>query len=500
MRTVIYARVSTTEQAQKDKASIPAQVRAAREVAKQRGWLLVRDPYIDAGISGQKFKERQALQTMLQEAEAGRFDLLIIYDNDRLSRKGSIGAQVYDRLDKAGVQVYSINQPIEPCAPKKYDPQENDTVLINRTIGGLSSELYINLLRRRFQMGLKQRVQNGHMPSSVPYGYQIDYQRRSDGQLEKVRIPHPEQAPFVRRLFEEYRRGQSFLALARKLNEEGVPSQKGGVWCSPTIRSILMNSVYCGEVVLGRSRTRNGKRIQQDPSEWLRAPGKHPPLISRELFEEVQKIRQSRARHGRAVGSPNLLSGLIKCSYCGWSMIRDGHGYFVCGQYHQSGQCQRNGKNRNPKLEELVLGQIQQLQREPQLLEKLRQQRKQSHHRNLERELVAHRQELEKLPQRQQRLMVAYERKVVTLEELEERKGGLAEEEHRLNQVIRQLEEQIASHQQRQKVLDSAQEALQTFDQHFEDLPLPMQKQLLRNLIEKIIIRQKEVRIDFLLS
>jgi len=175
-------------------------------------------------------------------------------------------------------------------------------------------------------------------------------------------------------------------------------------------------------------------------------------------------------------------------------------GVYVCGKYHQSGQCQRNGKNRVEPLEDLVLGELRRLCQEPQLVEKLRRQQQQRQHRDLERELAAHRQEWERFPQRKQRMLLAWERGVLSLEELTERKQAWEEEKLRLGQVIHQMEQQLAHRRERQRTLGAAQEALQTFDQHFEDLPRPTQKQLLRHLVEKIDIRQQEVNIHYRFS
>jgi len=502
LRAVIYARVSTTEQAQEDKASIPAQIQAARETASQHDWVIANPPFVDAGISGQKFEERKGLQRMLHDAHQGRFDLLIIYDNDRLSRKGLVGALVYDSLDQAGVQVYSIHQPIEPQPPGKYDPEEDDTGLINRSIGNLSSELYLRGFRRRSQMGKVRRVQEGFMVCNPPYGYQVEYRRGATGSIEKHRIPHPEQAPFVRRIFESCRQGLSTHKIAHQLNAQSIPSKQGKLWKFSTVKSILKNPFYYGEVIYGKSRMRNGKRVSQEESQWLRAPGKHTPLISRETFEEVQRILQSRAPQGRAVGSPGLLAGLLKCGYCGRAMSKEGSGrkdggYFVCGKYHQTGCCQRNGKNRIPHVEETVLGHIQQLRQNPRLLQKIRQQRRKHQHRSREQELASHRRERDKLASREENLVIALERGFLAPEKFAQRQRALEEEGQRLHQIIHQMEQQLSQQQQRHQAFDAAREALRTFDSHFEDLPRPLQKQLLRNLIEKIVIQEREIRIHY---
>jgi chromosome segregation ATPase len=175
-------------------------------------------------------------------------------------------------------------------------------------------------------------------------------------------------------------------------------------------------------------------------------------------------------------------------------------GYFVCGQYHLGGLCQRNGKFRGPQLEAFVVDQLHRLRQDPQFLDQIRRQGHRQRRRDLEQELASHRQEWEKIPQRLQRWKMAYEREAVSVEEFAERKRALEGESQHLQQVIRHLEQQVLQDQQRQQARDAAQEALRTFEERFEHLPLPTQKQLLRHLIEKIVIREKDARLHFRLS
>ena len=173
-------------------------------------------------------------------------------------------------------------------------------------------------------------------------------------------------------------------------------------------------------------------------------------------------------------------------------MIRSGAwggGYFICCRYQQTGTCQRNGKYLVPKLEEMVLAELRRLRKNPQLLKQLRQQRREHRQRDLRQEENQARQRLAELPVRQKRLWAAYERGLLSLGALEERKTALAAEGHRLQQVWGQLQQQLVQQQQRQRTRASVQELLRTFDQKFAQLPRPQQKQLLQNLIEKVVVQ-----------
>src|SRR5207237_6714453 len=94
--------------------------------------------------------------------------------------------------------------------------------------------------------------------------------------------------------------------------------------------------------------------------EWKVVAGKHDQIIDESLWNEVQEIRRRKCKRTRAIGSKLLLSGIVRCGYCGYSMCKDGSwggGYYVCGQYKQMSHCRRNSYRRI-HLEQDVLNQV----------------------------------------------------------------------------------------------------------------------------------------------
>jgi len=119
-RTIIWAAVSTPDQATDQKQSIPAQIEAARKTIQERGWYEVAEPLVVPGHSryinwlDQAVAEIPQMKALIELAEADKIDLVVVRDWDRLARTDSLRVQISTRLREQGVQVYSLNQPVEP--------------------------------------------------------------------------------------------------------------------------------------------------------------------------------------------------------------------------------------------------------------------------------------------------------------------------------------------------------------------------------------------------
>ncbi|HRN70160.1 MAG TPA: recombinase family protein, partial [Candidatus Woesebacteria bacterium] len=116
IRAVIYARVSTKEQAD-HKESIPDQIKECKKVIVDHGWDLVIDPYIDIE-SGHLIEERLGFQSLMQDASDYKFDLVIVKDFDRFARNKSYATKARDDLKKMFIQTYAVTTPVEPKDPK----------------------------------------------------------------------------------------------------------------------------------------------------------------------------------------------------------------------------------------------------------------------------------------------------------------------------------------------------------------------------------------------
>lgn len=149
-------------------------------------------------------------------------------------------------------------------------------------------------LSERVRAAMRRKAVKGEVLGRPPYGYKVGNRRR----LELI----PEEAVVVRYIFRLYlQEGMGIRLIARRLNEEGLRTRRGGNWSMVSIRDILRNRVYLG------TYSRFGVRV----------PGSHPPLVSNDDFKAVQdRLNARRTSYAPRVTSQFLLSGIAHCGYC----------------------------------------------------------------------------------------------------------------------------------------------------------------------------------------
>ncbi|MHB0869979.1 MAG: recombinase family protein [Chloroflexota bacterium] len=226
----------------------------------------------------------------------------------------------------------------------------------------------MELSRERAFLGKLKRAMEGKNPGfKPPYGYRL-YAGVGVFALE------PAEAELVRRIYRLYSSGSGTLAITHRLNEEGVSFRAGRPWSVSTVKKILENPIYCGDLQYGR-RSRNPDRgsgepfyLCQDPQVLLRDAV--PAVLPREEWDAVQAIRASRPAvgkggSGRAFSSRHLLSGVARC-VCGCTIIGyRGRGqteyYYRCsGQRRKGKQACECGYLRQEEVDVLVLRRLEQ--------------------------------------------------------------------------------------------------------------------------------------------
>jgi DNA invertase Pin-like site-specific DNA recombinase len=230
MRAVIYARYSSDNQRE---ASIEDQLEICRRYVTRQGWKLVLR-YEDRALSGASDK-RPAYQQMLADTEAGKFDVLVTEALDRLGRRLSDVAHLYERLEFRGISLHAVNI--------------GQVTTMHVGLLGTMAQLYLSDLKEKTRRGQLGRALAGKMPGGKAYGYRL-----LDGQPGERQV-HEAEALVVRRIFCDFAAGMSPRAIARALNGEGVPGPDGRQWRDTTIRGqidrgtgILNNSLYVGRL------------------------------------------------------------------------------------------------------------------------------------------------------------------------------------------------------------------------------------------------------------
>lgn len=326
MRYAIWAAVSTEAQAGEDKDSLDNQVRDSKKTGDAKGWSDTHLRYIVPGKSRTRWvnlrdaeNDIPPLRTMLEDAKAGRFDLLLMWDYNRLR---DLLDPVAKSLSNYGVQLYSVNQPIEPIAPEEFSPYATDSESMMRGMNQIISRWQIADLRRKYRYGVKARVDRGLPSLKVPYGYMKPPGREQETKV--IPVINPAQAVVVVEIKNKYLEGASIKTICDYLTER-YPTPSGiSAWSRQTVRKILSNPFYAGKVVFGRrltvNDTRNNiKKLVSNPTPYMQ-PGAHQPLYS--WTEHLAIMAEFDRRKDIPTLSRYPWSGMLHCAECGGRLRR----------------------------------------------------------------------------------------------------------------------------------------------------------------------------------
>ena len=279
MRAAIYARYSSENQSEK---SIDDQIRVCKNYIKQNNMILRNEHiYIDEAISGSLVK-RPGLQALEKGMENKEFDSVIVDDLSRLSRSNHQMLTLVLKFDYHQVKLISVSDGI-------VTGDENSKLGIH--IRGFINELYLDDLRKKTMRGLEGQKLRGFSAGENVYGYSTQPvgelkinkkgQAKYEGMVHKI---NPEEADIVRRIYKEFIEGKSISKIAKRLNQDRIPTKRGytGGWNTSSISRILKNEKYMGLWIWRKSKNvrdpLTGKRKQV-----LRPKEEHLSIFKKEL-------------------------------------------------------------------------------------------------------------------------------------------------------------------------------------------------------------------------
>ena len=333
-----YIRVSTDDQIE---LSPDSQLEEIRKYAQREGFLLLGDHvYVDAGISGKKADRRPEFMRMIAQAKAEDcpFSVILVWKFSRFARNQEESIFYKSILrSKCGVEVVSITEPL------LAGPFGS---LIERIIEWMD-EFYSIRLSQEVKRSMTVNAQRGKLQATPAFGY-----RAEGGKL----IPLPEEAAYIRRIFDSFVAGTGIWNIAKELNDSGVRTHRGNPFENRTIEYIIRNPVYIGK--LRWNPTGRSRRDFFDENIII-ADGEHEPLISMEIWQAAQdRMDRIKAQWGyKARPSYELkhwLSGLVRCAACGATLIFSRPSYFKCNNYVR-GRCTQTQHIRADILAESVL-------------------------------------------------------------------------------------------------------------------------------------------------
>ena len=348
MRVALYPRVSGHEQ--EDNYSIPEQIDRMRKYCESKDWTVYKI-YTDSGYSGSNM-DRPALQQMIKDAEKGRFDMVLVYKLDRLSRSQKDTLYlIEDVFEKNNVDFASMTE--------NFDTSSAHGKFI---IGILSvfSQLEREKIRERTMMGKQARAEEGkwHGGSTQPIGY--DY---INGEL----IQNEYEVMQIKEGADLFLKRTPVKRIVKIFDEKGY-RHKYGEWDAKTLRRVLSNPLNIGLI--------------KHRDKWHK--GQHKPIFDQETYDAIMEIMNERKDKYGTTYKPHttLLGGMIYCKHCGAKYAKHTNGggryYYTC--YSRSKKMKEMIKDPNCKnkiykqldLEFMIISAITQLALDPDYIEEMR--------------------------------------------------------------------------------------------------------------------------------
>lgn len=342
-----YARISVDDEQDQKNISIENQKAIIEDYVKIHFPGSTLTFFEDRDRSGYTFDQREGYQEMRRGLMQHKYDILIIKDFSRFSRRNSRGLVELEDLRDAGVRIISIGDGID-------FPNDDDWLKIQFQF--LVNEMPVTDTSRKVRSVVKRRQNDGEWICAASYGYIVTEGK----QFEII----PTEAATVRQIFDLYNNaGWGYKKIANYLTDEGVPTPRmsermrkeaagkktkrnaKNAWAIATVQGILDNDFYIGTLRQGKyTRAKiNGKDIKRNDDEHIVIENHHQAIIDYRTFAITRALREKRSRNNyRGVKvNDNVYSGFLQCGDCGsplFAMSRsDLAPAYTCGTYHRRG-------------------------------------------------------------------------------------------------------------------------------------------------------------------
>ena len=341
-----YCRISVDEELDRDNTSIENQKAIIEDFVKERFPDSSLTFFEDRDRSGYTFEQREGYQKMRKGLLNHTYDILVVKDFSRFSRRNSRGLVELEDLRDAGVRIISIGDGID-------FPNDDDWLKIQFQF--LINEMPVTDASKKVRAVVKRRQKDGKWICAAPYGYIINRHQ----EFEVV----PTEADVVRKIFQLYTDGWGYKRIANYLTDEGIPTPRMSererkeaegmdyhrevktTWSTATIQGILENDFYIGTMRSGKYTRKkiNGEDVKLDESEHIVIENHHQAIIKYQEFATVKALMESRTTNNYRGQKKydNVYSGFLVCGDCGSPMFAmsrsDLKDAYRCGLYHRRG-------------------------------------------------------------------------------------------------------------------------------------------------------------------
>lgn len=507
-KTALYCRLSQDDGIEGDSNSIQNQKAILQKFAEDHHFP---SPcfYVDDGFSGGNF-QRPAFQQMISDMENGEIGIIVTKDLSRLGRNQlHTGLYIEERFPMFGVRYIAINDNVDTDSSESNDlmPFKN-----------LFNEWFIRDTSRKIRAVLKAKAERGErLGTRAPYGY------RKDPGTKKL-IVDDEAAAIVRRIFAMCASGSGPSQIARILKKEQIltPTMyaytRYGIthtcldtahpynWSDSAIANLLENEIYLGNTVNMKHSSRSYKdkrRVEHPREECLVFENTHPAIITREVWDVVQRVRKNKRRLTK-MEEQNKYSGLVFCADCGSNMVLHrartmsaSYNHFTCRTYKKDGESCTGHYIRECVLDEVVLEDLRRVtamaRERPEEFAAYIGSRQSA---EIQREIRRQEKELAAMRKRKAELDAIfkklYEDSVlsrITTEQFQMLSSSYTEEQNQIAAGIPQKEADI----QRLRETVSGTDGFLDKAKRYMDIT-ELTPELLRLFIEKIVVHEKEVK------
>lgn len=530
-RVICLYRVSTKKQIHKEQGEndIPMQkAECQRFISQHPDWELY-DEISERGISGFKnvSQDRDALNEITERAIKKEFHILLVYMSDRLGRREDDTPFYVANLNNLGIEVWSVVE-------NQIKTEQHVDKLINYIRFWQANGESLKTSQRVRDAQIEMLKRGEYVGGGCPYGYNQVYsgQYNNKGRaLKKLEI-NPEQAEIVKRIFNQSTKdGNGAWSIAHQLNSDNIPTQKESSWTACTISNILRNPIYKGYYTYGKSRFK-GRRGHTSPDEWIYSEEAKSELIIIEepLWNKAQKVREARTpdyykkenltygNFPKRSDSKLLLMGFAYCGYCGarlsngtaydkWvnkdgSKHKKARGRYKCIGKSEGSLCNGSYYYKQEDLEGAVLQAVSNYIKQLQDLD--------IHNKIIKEQQIRQKKESKELQTIQQKIKQV-EKDIATLKSQlpQAIRGEFAITLEELRELIelnkQNLEQQSKEFTKKQQEFDTydlKQKDIQQLShiipkwEGFQELPLQQQRMFLAMIINKIEVKEGEMRIE----
>ncbi|WP_154826909.1 recombinase family protein [Clostridium butyricum] len=495
----IYTRVSTIEQAEEGYSN-DEQERLLTNWCNKNGYEIYKC-YSDRGISGKDIKHRPALKELLKDAEEKKFDMVISWKINRISRRLSDVLKIVDIFEKNNITFKSYSEPFETDTPAGK---------MQFQMMALIGEFERGTIAQNVKMGMCAKARAGEWCGGRVLGYDlVPIDDIQTGKRRKTKlIINEKEAEVVRIIFNEYANGKGYKAITNKINKLGYKTKKGNNFSVGSIKDILTNPVYIGKVRYNVRQNWSEKRRRNINANPIITDGIHDSIIEESLWDKVQAVLESKkGKPARIYDGKFPLTGILKCPKCGAGMVimrttnklKDGTRrrltYYACGNWKNKGTAVCNSNAiRCDKANEYVFSKISKLLSNDKMIKSIVTNINKERSNRVspaKKELARIERELQKLDGKKKKIFEAYEDEIITKEEFQSRNVELNNRIKILHEEKQPLLVTLSDDISEEIPYEFIKSILESFGKILnENVEVEQQKKLLHMIISEITINE----------